>query len=256
MSLRDVRSRSPLACSGLMYCGVPTERPVCVSVAPPASVAAEGARDAEVGEQRVAALREQQILRLDVAMHDALLVRVVERTRDLARDAQRLVDRELLVATEMVAQRLALDVGHREPELAVGGLAGIQHGEDVRMRERGGEADLAPEALGAKRGREIGVEHLERDLAAVLLVRREIDRGHAATPQLTQEFVLGAEYRLQLVQPRRRHPFLLPGKVPPIYGVAAWCARRQRTARALRTTRRRPRRLAYSMEANALVSEP
>jgi hypothetical protein len=78
------------------------------------------------------------------------------------------------------------------------------------MRQRSREPDLAPKTLGAKRGREIGVQYLERDLPAVLLVRREIDRGHAATPQLTLEFVLGAEYRLQLVQPRRRHPFELP----------------------------------------------
>ena len=52
-------------------------------------------RDAEVGDERVAAL-EQDVLGLDVAMDDAVRVRVLERVGDLARDAHRVVDRELL----------------------------------------------------------------------------------------------------------------------------------------------------------------
>ena len=139
-------------------------------------------------------------------MHDALLVRVVERAGDLARDAERLVDRQLLVALEMLAQCLAFDVRHREPEMAVGGLAGVEHGEDVRMRERRGEADLAAEALGAKRGGEIRVENLERHLTAVLPVGSEIDRRHPAATELALERILGAEGRLQLVEKRCRHP--------------------------------------------------
>ena len=39
-SLRASTCRSPVACSGLMYCGVPSERPVSVSRFPPASFTA------------------------------------------------------------------------------------------------------------------------------------------------------------------------------------------------------------------------
>ena len=50
---------------------------------------ADGFRDAEVGDDRGAA-GEQHVVRLDVAVHDAALVRVGERLRDVLEDARRL----------------------------------------------------------------------------------------------------------------------------------------------------------------------
>ena len=58
-----------------------------------------GERDAEVRDERVPAL-QQNVLGLDVAMDHAVLVRVVERVGDLARDAQRVVDRKLPLARQ------------------------------------------------------------------------------------------------------------------------------------------------------------
>ena len=52
-------------------------------------------------------------------MDDAVLVRVVKRIRDLARDRQRLLEPELSLALELGAQRLAADVGQDVPEKAV-----------------------------------------------------------------------------------------------------------------------------------------
>ena len=57
------------------------------------------------------------------------------------------------------------------------------------MLQPGGEPDLAQEPLGAERGGELGVQHLERDLAVVLEVVREVDRGHAAAAELALERV-------------------------------------------------------------------
>ena len=53
--------------------------------------------------------------------------------------------------------------------------------------------DLAQEALGAERGGELGAEHLEGDLAVVLEVVGQVDRGHAAAPELALEHVAVAE---------------------------------------------------------------
>ncbi len=59
-----------------MYVGVPSVTPVLVSL--DAAAFGDRARDAEVGDQRLTVL-QQDVLRLDVAVNDALLVRVVER---------------------------------------------------------------------------------------------------------------------------------------------------------------------------------
>ena len=57
------------------------------------------------------------------------------------------------------------------------------------MLEPGGEPDLAQEPLGAERGGELGVQHLERDRPVVPEVLREVDRGHAAAAELALERV-------------------------------------------------------------------
>ena len=105
-----------------MYCGVPTTMPVPGE--PLAGLTqrrvGQRARDAEVGDERAAIGREQHVLGLDVAVEHAVLVRVMERGGHFARDPDRLVERQLMLAPEPVAQALALDVRHREPELAGG----------------------------------------------------------------------------------------------------------------------------------------
>ena len=53
----------------------------------------DGLCDAEVGDDR-SVPGEEHVVRLDVAMHDAVLVRVGERAREVAQDAHRLRDRQ------------------------------------------------------------------------------------------------------------------------------------------------------------------
>ena len=70
----------------------------------------DGECDAEVRDTRVSAL-EEDVLRLDVAVDDTELVRVRECIRDLACDADGVVDGELLLAVDARAQRLAVTSG-------------------------------------------------------------------------------------------------------------------------------------------------
>ena len=61
--------------------------------------------------------------------------------------------------------------------------------EDVRMVEPRRDPDLAQEPLGAEDGGQVGAQHLERDLAVVLQVAREVDGRHAARADLALDRV-------------------------------------------------------------------
>ena len=61
------------------------------------------------------------------------------------------------------------------------------------MIETRGDLDLGQKSLGAEHGGELGPEHLERDLAVVLDVAREVDRGHAAGAELALDAVAVGE---------------------------------------------------------------
>ena len=146
-----------------------------------------GSGDAEVGEHASLAL-EQDVLRLDVAMDDALPLGVSQRVGHRPGDPQRVRQRELGLARQAVPERLALHVGHGEPEPA-GRFTGVVDRQDVRVVEPGGEPDLPDEPLGAQRVRQLGMEDLQGDGAVVPEIAGEIDRGHAATAELALEQV-------------------------------------------------------------------
>ncbi len=145
---------------------------------------ADGLRDAEVHHDRMPA-REHDVVGLHVAMHDLVLVCVGERVGDLGREAQRLLERDPAVAAQTLAQRLP---GHQrhdvERQLRVAGDAGVEERQHVRMIEAGRDADLAEESLVGDRACEIGIEHLDRDVAVVLQIVREEDGRHAAMAEL------------------------------------------------------------------------
>jgi hypothetical protein len=104
-------------------------------------------------------LGEQNVLRLDVAMDHALAVDVVQRVCDLVGNRQRLIDWELFLAVETVAQRLAVHKGHdviQQPTTRavarVPGGAGVEQREDVRVAQARGDLDLAQKAVSPERG--------------------------------------------------------------------------------------------------------
>jgi hypothetical protein len=102
-----------------MYAGDPIDVPAIVSVAPSAGARGRnGFRDSEVGDGGAAA-REQHVVRLDVAMHNAVTVRELERARHVAQDPRLPADGER-TARQPRAQRFTLDIRHREPRQPVG----------------------------------------------------------------------------------------------------------------------------------------
>jgi hypothetical protein len=149
------------------------------------------ARNAEVRDQGVA-VGEHDVLGFDVAVNDAPAVGVPERLGHLAHQAHAFPHRERATPPEAVAQALAFHVGHREPEEPAG-VARIVDRQDVRVLEPGGEANLALEALRPQRVGQPGMEHLQGDGSVVLEIAGEMDRGHAAAPELTLERIATAQ---------------------------------------------------------------
>src|SRR6185503_17063759 len=162
--------------------------------------AAERSSYSEVRHQRMSR-RQQDVLGLDVTMDDVLVVRVVERVGGLARDAKRIVDRKLIFTPEPLAQGLALDIRHGEPEVPAC-LARIKDTQDVWMLEPGGQANLAQEPVRTESGGELRMENLEGDGPVVPEIARQEDGGHAAAAELMLDRVAagqgGRERRLEI----------------------------------------------------------
>jgi hypothetical protein len=142
---------------------------------------------AEVGDQRVPP-GQQDVVGLDVAVHDSATVREGQGIGDLAQDPGGILDRQLALTAQSLAQGSAVD----EWRDVIGGvrhLARIDEPEDVRVLECGDRPDLKEKPFGAHGSGQLGFQDLDRDLAVVLQVLGEVDRGHAALAQLALEAV-------------------------------------------------------------------
>ena len=110
----------------------------------------------------------------------------------------RFVDRQLLFAVEARAERLALDVRHHVEQQSVG-FARVEQRQEVRVLQVGRDLDLGEEPLDADDRAELRLQDLERDLAVVPDVAREIDRRHSAFTHKAVDDVAAREPRVQLV---------------------------------------------------------
>src|SRR5688500_20262922 len=72
--------------------------------------------------------------------------------------------------------------------------------QDMRMVEPGGDLYLAEKPVGSERGRQLGVENLDRHGAGVLSILREVNGSHAAAPERALDVVLVGEGFLEAVQ--------------------------------------------------------
>ena len=138
--------------------------------------------DPEVAHHCVSRL-EQDVLGLDISVDDVAAVSVAQRVRDLSRDAECILQRELLFAIESAAEGLAFDKRHDVVEYPVG-FPGVVEWEDVRMTETGGGLDLAQEPFWAERSGDLWLEDFDGDLPMMLEVLGQVDRGHSAATEL------------------------------------------------------------------------
>ena len=149
---------------------------------------------AEVHELRLAALREHDVRRLDVAVDDAGGVRGAERARDLDGVVERLRDRKQLLLQEPV-EGGAVDVLH-DDEVAIGSFGGVPvdvvDRDDVGVVEGRGGPRLAGEAFPPPAaGGGVGVHDLDGHGAIEARVAGAIDDSHPSFAQLLEDLVVG-----------------------------------------------------------------
>jgi hypothetical protein len=146
-----------------------------------------GTRNPEVGDSGATLAVDEDVLGLQVAMDDPVLVRELRAGEDLAHDLQRLADRKS--AADQVLQRRALDVLHCD-EVATVGLAAVVDADDVLMLHARGRLGLAPEALDELCVlSEALVQELERHLTLKHLVVGQPHVRHAAAAEPPAEHV-------------------------------------------------------------------
>ena len=110
----------------------------------------ERRRDAEITDDRVTRL-EEDVLGLDVPVHDPGGMGVRQGISHIPRDAERVLDGQSLLSGQPDAEGLPFDVGHDEeeerpfPSLVLADLPAVEQREDVGVAQLGGDLDFAEE---------------------------------------------------------------------------------------------------------------
>jgi hypothetical protein len=159
------------------------------------------ARQTEVGQHRAAVGAQDDVGRLDVAVHEAAGVRMVEGSGDLRdhlhQGAQRRrgVPAAFAQLLQVPIERQALDELHRQPVHALG-RADVVDADDVRVMQAGQRQCLAAQACQRCRVvAHVGAQHLERDAAVERELARLVDDPHAAAPDLAQDLEVAEHAR-------------------------------------------------------------
>jgi hypothetical protein len=164
----------------------------CVGLDARGGRAAVGERDfgeTEVENFGVAALGDENVRGLNVAMDDAFGVRGIQSVRDIDGEGKEIFGVERM-AGDAVLERLAVEKFHGDEGLAVL-LANVVNGADVRMIERGGGLGFALETgEGLRVARDVLREKFQRDETAEARVLGFVDDTHAATTEFFDDAVV------------------------------------------------------------------
>jgi hypothetical protein len=146
--------------------------------------------DAEIEQLGHAVARNQDVRRLQVAMHNQVLMRGIDRRADGGEQLETFVDGEL-IAIAIDIDRLAVDVLHDDVRRAVSRRTAVQELGDIRMIERGEDLALDPQALLHLFRDEAAAHQLDGDLLAELAVCAfgQEHGAHAAFPERAQDAV-------------------------------------------------------------------
>jgi hypothetical protein len=155
-----------------------------------------------------AAQGEHDVGGLDVAVHEAELVRFDQRRADLLQDVDDAMRGLRAVVVDELFERDALEELHGVIEDAVGGAAEVVDGDRVGVRERRGELNLALEAPDLALVTAAAGEQLDGSGAAQEGVARAVHGAHATFADFLFQRVLaqlggGADALLQAVDDAR-----------------------------------------------------
>ena len=160
----------------------------------PAAAAVDQLGDAEVEQLGFALVVDQDVARLDVAMHDQVAVCMRDRGADLAEQHEARAQRQRL-ARAPVGDRGAVDVVDRHPRLPERVDAGVDEARDVGVRQPREDAAFAGEPL-RERG-DAAAHALDRDalLDRAVGAFAEPDVAHAAAADQPQQSVRPEPFR-------------------------------------------------------------
>ncbi len=146
----------------------------------------------EVGNLHRAVRQQEDVRRFDVAVDDALTMRIPERVEDLPHDPHDIGDLEALVRLEALLELATLHELHRDvPDAVV--LAEVVDGHDVWVIEPARRLRFAAEAgdhgRGIFAGKLFGADGLERDDALDRRIVALVDDAHRPAPDLAPDLV-------------------------------------------------------------------
>ena len=155
----------------------------------PCAIGVEELGDAEVEQPDLAALGEQDVGRLEVAVDHEVNVGVVHRLADLFEQGQALVERRVAGCRRPTTSGSAVDVLEGEVGDAGGVDAAVEELRDAAMGEAGQALALDPEAPAELAALESATDPLQRDLAAEpgLVTFGQPDLAHAALAEQPHE---------------------------------------------------------------------
>src|SRR5437868_6948314 len=128
------------------------------------------------------AISDEDVCRLDIAVHDAFRVGGIERVRNIDRERHQQIEVERTVA-DQVFESLPLEILHGDEGAAVL-FPNVINRADVRMiQARGGLSFAAKAGEQMLVGSDVLGKELERDEAAKTGVFSLEDHSHPATPE-------------------------------------------------------------------------